>query len=285
VNYREASGSFPTRQALTSISGFGPKAFQQAAGFLRVPGSSNPLDNSSVHPERYEILEQIAQDQKTALSDFVGNKALVEAIPLEKYVTAQVGMPTLRDIAAELIKPGRDPREDGARLMFSDDVAEIEDLKIDMVLKGTVTNVTNFGAFVDIGVHQDGLVHISELSETFVNDPSTVIAVGQVVEVRVLDVDIKRRRISLSRKLKPQDRKGPAPAATEGRDNHQGQNGRAQGHRPPQRDQHGASRDQRGGARPAHDGRGRGPGPGRELRDKRPQFTLEDLVNKFNVRK
>ncbi|RYZ51036.1 MAG: S1 RNA-binding domain-containing protein, partial [Proteobacteria bacterium] len=149
----------------------------------------------SVHPETYETLELIAKDQNKELKDIIGNKAIVEAIPLERYVSEKVGMPTLRDIAAELIKPGRDPREDGLRLTYSDDVAEIEDLKVGMILPGTVTNVTNFGAFVDIGVHQDGLVHISELADHFVDDPSKVVSVGEVVQIRVIEVDVQRRRM------------------------------------------------------------------------------------------
>ncbi|MES2745914.1 MAG: Tex family protein [Bdellovibrionota bacterium] len=207
VAKRDRDGKFRSRKDLTTVTGLGPKVFQQAAGFLRVPESDNLLDNSSVHPEAYETLEQIAKDQNKNLSEIIGNKAIVEAIPLERYVSEKVGMPTLRDIASELIKPGRDPREDGARLMYSDDVAEIEDLKVGMILPGTVTNVTNFGAFVDIGVHQDGLVHISELAEHFVDDPAKVVSVGEVIQIRVIEVDIQRRRIGLSRRLegnKPQ---------------------------------------------------------------------------------
>jgi uncharacterized protein len=241
------------------------------------------LDNSAVHPERYDIVEQIANDLKRSLREVIGSRAAVEAIPLEKYVTASVGMPTLRDIASELIKPGRDPREDGDRLMFSDDVAELEDLKADMVLKGTVTNVTNFGAFVDIGVHQDGLVHISELSETFVSDPSTVVAVGQVVDVRVLEVDVKRRRISLSRRLKPQER-GQRPAQDNRREPQRDQQqGRVPGQGSGQRPNLGGSRQ----PQPAASSRkpdNRGP-RSEPMRDRRPQFTLEDLVNKFNVKR
>ena len=212
VSKRDKDGKFATRGSLTDVLGFGPKAFQQAAGFLRVPESESLLDNSSVHPESYDIVEQIVSDQKKTLSDIIGNRAVVEAIPLEKYVTANVGMPTLQDITSELIKPGRDPREDGARLMYSDDVTEIEDLTEGMILPGTVTNVTNFGAFVDIGVHQDGLVHISELSDKFVDDPSKVVSVGDVVEVRVIDVDTARRRIGLSRKLQGGSKRDTSPA-------------------------------------------------------------------------
>ncbi|MDQ3230890.1 MAG: helix-hairpin-helix domain-containing protein, partial [Pseudobdellovibrionaceae bacterium] len=201
VAKRDKDGRFASRKDLMNVLGLGPKVFQQAAGFLRVPESTNPLDNSAVHPEAYEIVEKIAADQGKGIVEIVGNRTLVETIPLEKYVTERYGMPTLQDIAKELLKPGRDPREDGARLMYSDDVSEIEDLKVGMTLPGTVTNVTNFGAFVDIGVHQDGLIHISELADQFVDDPSKVVSVGDVVDVRVIEVDIQRRRIGLSRRL------------------------------------------------------------------------------------
>ena len=219
VASRDKNGKFTSRDSLLKVTGLGPKAYQQAAGFLRVPESENPLDNSSVHPESYDIVEQIVGDQKLEVSEIVGNKANVEAISLEKYVTERVGMPTLQDIATELVKPGRDPREEGTRLMYSDDVSEIEDLALGMKVPGTVTNVTKFGAFVDIGVHQDGLIHISELSDQFVDDPSKVIAVGDVVEVKVIDLDIQRRRIGLTRRLNAQ---APAKAAERPRERPQG---------------------------------------------------------------
>jgi protein Tex len=200
VQHRDKKGRFISRADILKVPGFGPKAFEQAAGFLRVPESKNPLDNSAVHPERYAIIEQIAKDLGSSISDLVGKKTAVEAIAFEKYVSDDLGLPTLRDIASELVKPGRDPREDGIRLTYSDDVAEIEDLRPGMTLQGTVTNVTNFGAFVDIGVHQDGLIHISELSDQFVTDPASVVAVGDILSVRVLDVDKLKKRISLSAK-------------------------------------------------------------------------------------
>jgi uncharacterized protein len=200
VSHRDKQGRFSSRSEILKVPGFGPKAFEQAAGFLRVPESKNPLDNSAVHPERYVIVEQIAQDLGSSISDMIGKKTAVDAIALEKYVSDSIGLPTLRDIAAELVKPGRDPREDGIRLTYSDDVSEISDLRPGMVLQGTVTNVTNFGAFVDIGVHQDGLVHISELSDQFVTDPASVVAVGDILSVRVLDVDKLKKRISLTAK-------------------------------------------------------------------------------------
>lgn len=203
VTYRNQHGPFKNRYEIEKVSGFGPKAFQQAAGFLRISGAANPLDNSGVHPERYFIVDQIVKDLGQDINALVGNEVVVNAIPWERYVNQQTGMPTLLDIAKELAKPGRDPREDGVRLTFSEEVANIEDLKIGMKLKGTVTNVAAFGAFVDIGVHQDGLVHISELSDNFVKNPNEVVSVGDVKEVTVIDVDVAKRRISLSCKSNP----------------------------------------------------------------------------------
>jgi uncharacterized protein len=200
VKHRDQKGAFDGRKILKDVSGFGPKAFQQAAGFLRVPSSENPLDNSGVHPESYQIVDQVAKDLGEGLLSLVGKSSLVDTIAWEKYVSEDIGLPTLLDIGQELAKPGRDPRESGTRLTFSDDVSEISDLRIEMKLKGTVTNVTNFGAFVDIGVHQDGLIHVSELSDEFVSNPADVVSVGDVVDVVVLDVDTKKKRISLSRK-------------------------------------------------------------------------------------
>jgi protein Tex len=217
VTHRDKNGKFESRADVNKVPGFGPKAFEQAAGFLRVPESKNPLDNSGVHPERYSIVEQIAKDVGSSVFDLVGKRPAVDAIALEKYVSDTVGLPTLRDIAAELIKPGRDPREEGIRLVYSDDVSEIEDLRPGMVLQGTVTNVTNFGAFVDIGVHQDGLIHISELSDQFVTDPSSVVSVGDVLSVRILDADKVKRRISLSAKTQSRSPSAGAPPATTSR--------------------------------------------------------------------
>ncbi len=275
VAKRDKDGRFASRKDLMNVLGLGPKVFQQAAGFLRVPESSNPLDNSAVHPEAYEIVEKIANDQGKGITEIVGNRTLVETIPLEKYVTERYGMPTLKDIAKELLKPGRDPREDGARLMYSDDVSEIEDLKVGMTLPGTVTNVTNFGAFVDIGVHQDGLIHISELADQFVDDPSKVVSVGDVVDVRVIEVDLQRRRIGLSRRL------NAAPKA-------QGAAARPEAAAPSQqRPQPQQGVDKRGPMKP----RGSEPAArsvgGISAKGKAPQpnYTMDDLLAKFNQRK
>ncbi len=274
VSYRNANGKFPSREGLLKVSGLGPKAYQQAAGFLRVPESGNPLDNSAVHPERYEIIEMIAKDLQKPVAEIVGKKDIVEGIAWEKYVTQTLGLPTLRDIADELIKPGRDPREDGLRLMFSDEVSEIEDLKPGMKLKGTVTNVTAFGAFVDIGVHQDGLVHISELSDQFVKDASSVVSVGTVVDVRILDVDVQRRRISLSCKSEnavrqPQQPQGQRPQGAQGQGGQSGQGG--------QRHQ------QQGGNRPYQGGQGGGQQNRGPQKPKQPEknHSLDDLLSKF----
>lgn len=272
VAKRDRDGKFLTRKQLLDVSGLGPKVFQQAAGFLRVPESVNPLDNSAVHPETYETVEQIAKDQNKDLRDIIGAKAIVEAIPLEKYVTEKYGMPTLRDIASELLKPGRDPRDEGARLMYSDDVSEIEDLTVGMVLPGTVTNVTNFGAFVDIGVHQDGLVHISELADHFVDDPAKVVSVGEVVQVRVIEVDLQRRRIGLSRRLEG------AQAKSQQNNGQQREGGQAQR-------QTLSQNSKRGPLKPRPDG-ARVSGSSQVAKQQSQQkFTLDDLMNKFNQRK
>jgi uncharacterized protein len=180
------------------VSGLGAKTFEQAAGFLRVRGSEHPLDASAVHPERYALVEQIAHDLGVEIAALIGSPALIAKINPKRYISAEVGEPTLRDIIEELKKPGRDPRTTFEAPQFRDDINEISDLKPDMRLEGIVTNVTAFGAFVDIGVHQDGLIHISELADRFVQDPHEVVRVGQRIHVRVLDIDVPRKRIGLS---------------------------------------------------------------------------------------
>ena len=182
------------------MKGLGPKAFEQCAGFLRIRGGKDPLDASAVHPERYALVERMAKDVGVPLSELVGNAEAAKEIDIERYVSDEVGKPTLRDIIAELSKPGRDPRDTFEAPAFRDDVNELEDLAPGMVLEGVVTNVTAFGAFVDVGVHQDGLVHISQLADRFVKTPSDVIKAGERVKVRVLSVDLERKRIALSRK-------------------------------------------------------------------------------------
>ncbi|HET7232500.1 MAG TPA: Tex family protein [Longimicrobium sp.] len=200
VQYRDSNGPFKSRKAVLKVSGLGPKAFEQSAGFLRVRGGEHPLDASAVHPERYTLVERIAQDVGVDLKSLVGNETAVSRIEPKRYVGDEVGLPTLQDILSELRKPGRDPREAFEAPQFRDDVQKVEDLKEGMVLQGTVTNVVAFGAFVDVGVHQDGLVHVSHLSNRFVKDPNEVVKPGDRVTVRVLSVDVPRQRIALSMK-------------------------------------------------------------------------------------
>lgn len=198
IAYREANGPFARRKDILKVPRLGPKAFEQAAGFLRIRDGKNPLDASAVHPESYGVVEAMARDLGCAVPDLLARAELRRAIVLEKYVSGTVGLPTLTDIMAELEKPGRDPREGFETFAFAENVATLEDLEPGMRLPGVVTNVTNFGAFVDIGVHQDGLVHISQLADGFVSDPHTVVSVQQKVMVTVLDVDLPRKRVSLS---------------------------------------------------------------------------------------
>lgn len=200
VKYRDENGAFGNRKELLKVPRLGPKAFEQAAGFLRIRNGQDPLDNSAVHPESYPIVKQMAKDIKVKVDQLVGNALFADKIDLKKYVTDTVGLPTLNDILAELKKPGRDPREKFELANFMEGVTEISHLKAGMVMEGVVTNVANFGAFVDIGVHQDGLVHISQLANKYVRDPKEVVKVGQKVKVKVLEVDLERRRIALSMK-------------------------------------------------------------------------------------
>jgi uncharacterized protein len=198
VKHREERGAFRTRKELLDVSGLGPRAFEQCAGFVRIRDGAHPLDASAVHPERYALVARIAADAGMKLSDLVGRADAVGRIPWSKYVSDAVGMPTLEDIQAELRKPGRDPREAFEAPAFRDDVRKLEDLAPGMELEGVVTNVTAFGAFVDVGVHQDGLVHVSRLADRFVKDPHEVVRVGDRIRVRVLEVDLARRRIALT---------------------------------------------------------------------------------------
>lgn len=198
VNYRNENGAFTNRRKLLKVPKLGPKAFEQAAGFLRIRNGENPLDNTAVHPESYPVVEAIASDLKVPLTQISQAADKLKSIDLKKYVTDTIGLPTLRDITSELEKPGRDPRAEFKYATFKEGVKEITDLKEGMELEGIVTNVANFGAFVDIGVHQDGLVHISQLADRFVDDPKKVVKVGQVVKVRVISVDEKLKRIGLS---------------------------------------------------------------------------------------
>ncbi len=247
VDHRNANGPFTGRSGLVKVSLFGPKAFEQSAGFLRVHGSDNVLDASAVHPERYDLVKRIVEDTGAPLKEVIGNKEVISKIELGKYVSDDVGMPTLLDIAAELEKPSRDPRAEFVYARFNAKIQELKDLTPGMWLEGSVTNVTNFGAFVDIGVHQDGLVHISEIADKFVDDAKKIVAAGQIVQVRVLEVDVQQKRISLSMKKESQP-KG---------DRQDGQKGGKPGQAQPQ-------------------GKGQGKQP-----SKKPHATVDQLKDKF----
>ena len=201
VDYRNSNGGFKNRKQLAKVPKLGKKAFEQAAGFLRIRGGDEPLDNSAVHPDSYAIVSRMAKKLQTDSKSLVGNATLSQKLRPEEFVDGQFGLPTVQDIIAELAKPGRDPRSEFRAVQFDDSVNSMEDLKPGMVLEGVITNVTHFGAFIDIGVHQDALIHISQLANTFVKDPNEVAAVGDVTKVRVLEIDIPRKRISVTRKF------------------------------------------------------------------------------------
>ena len=198
VDYRHEHGAFASRSELKKVPRLGSVAYEQCAGFLRIPNARNPLDNSAVHPERYALVEAMAKEQRCTVSDLIGNHERLKQIPLQQFVTSEVGLPTLHDILKELEKPGLDPREQLEEFRFDERVHTVEDLIVGMELPGIVTNITNFGAFVDIGVHQDGLVHISQMADKFIKDPNEVVKLHQHVRVRVIEVDLRRKRIALS---------------------------------------------------------------------------------------
>jgi len=278
VRHREQKGVFTDRNSLFEVMGFGPKAFEQAAGFLRIPEASNPLDSTAVHPEAYKVVERIADDLKKPVKELIGLRDVLNTLDLKRYVTDEIGVPTLQDIVKELLKPGRDPREDGVKHTYNREVRDLNSLQEGMVLSGTVTNVTNFGAFVDIGVHQDGLIHISELSSQFIKDASQAISVGDQVKVKVIGVDKERKRISLSRKAveegvgstlssRPQQQRagassGPQPSAPRQR---------------PEARENGPRKSPMTGSAPASPAR-RPPQPTQPTAP----ASLEDLLNKFN---
>jgi uncharacterized protein len=307
VKHRDLQGTFRTRKALLSVTQFGPKAFEQAAGFLRIAESENPLDNSAVHPENYELVQKIAADKGVELKALIGNGSLLKEISVEAYISETVGAETLKDIIAELEKPNRDPRSEFKYATFSEKIQGIQDLITGSWMEGIVTNVTNFGAFVDIGVHQDGLVHVSEIGDKFVKDAKEVLKVGDVVKVRVVAVDTAQKRIALSMKSEEAAERqaaarqgggqggfGGGPRG-EGRGGYSGGEGRAprgegrgQGQGGP-----GAGRGEgrggygggdRGGQRPAwggQGGRGGHGGPQGGDRKMQPTATLADLKAKF----
>lgn len=242
VAHRDANGPFKSRRELLQVPRLGPKAFEQCAGFLRIRGGENPLDMSAVHPERYGVVDAMARDLGCGVSDLLKDAAARSRIQLDRYVSDDLGLPTLQDIVGELARPGRDPREKFEVFSFAEGVHKMEDLKPGMRLPGIVTNVTAFGAFVDIGVHQDGLVHVSQLSDRFIKDPAEVVKVGQKVQVFVVEVDLERKRIALSMKANPtatprENRTAPAaPRAPGGGPRPGAPGGRPQpGQRPPAR--------------------------------------------------
>ena len=233
VAYRDENGRFNSRSDLKKVPRLGPKAFEQCAGFMRILNGKNPLDASSVHPEAYPVVEKILQATQATLAELMGNESKIHQLNAKDFVDEQFGLPTVNDIFKELEKPGRDPRGEFKTATFVDGVEEIKDLQVGMILEGTVTNVANFGAFVDIGVHQDGLVHISMLSNSFVEDPHKVVKVGDVVKVKVLEVDVTRKRIALSMRLDEKltersEEKSPVRKNSEKSDHSQRNNGRNQ---------------------------------------------------------
>lgn len=200
VEYRAENGPFSSRDDLLKVKRLGGKAFELAAGFLRIPDGANPLDNSAVHPESYPVVEKMAKDLGMEVSDLIGNQTKCESIDLDKYISPVIGLPTLKDIIQELLKPGRDPRSTIKVFEFSSEIHSIEDVQVGMILPGIVTNITNFGAFIDIGIKQKGLIHVSQVSDTYVKDPSTVLKLHQKLNVKVIEVDLRRGRIALSLK-------------------------------------------------------------------------------------
>lgn len=212
VNYRNENGAFKNRRQLLKVPKLGPKAFEQAAGFLRIRNGENLLDNTAVHPESYAVVQAIAKDLNLPLTDVTQIAEKVKTVNIKKYVTEQVGEPTLRDIISELEKPGRDPRAEFKYATFKEGIKGISDLTVGMELEGIITNVANFGAFVDVGVHQDGLVHISQLADRFVEDPKQIVKVGQVVKVKVLEINEKLKRVSLTMRLQEKQQKFDRPS-------------------------------------------------------------------------
>jgi len=220
VSYRDSNGAFKSRSDLRSVPRLGEKTFEQAAGFLRIMNGDDPLDASAVHPESYPLVEKILKDIKKGVKEVIGDASLLKTLQAEKYADEKFGVPTVTDILKELEKPGRDPRPEFTTATFKDGVEKVSDLQVDMILEGVVTNVAAFGAFVDIGVHQDGLVHISALANSFVKDPHTVVKAGQVVKVKVLEVDEKRKRIALTMRLSDEAPKaGPRERSEQGAQN------------------------------------------------------------------
>jgi protein Tex len=232
VNYRDQNGPFASRAALKKVPRLGAKTFEQAAGFLRIIGGDDPLDASAVHPEAYAVVEKILADLKKPMREVMGDGATLRKLDATKYVSEHFGLPTVRDILAELEKPGRDPRPEFKAAEFKEGVEDLKDLQVGMILEGAITNVTNFGAFVDIGVHQDGLVHISMMSNKFIKDPREVVKAGDVVKVKVLEVDIPRKRIALTMRMEDTAVRKPDPAKPRGSEPGRNESGRNTSSRP-----------------------------------------------------
>ncbi len=266
IAYRNQHGAFPNREALKQIPKFGPKTFEQCAGFLRVRGGDMLLDTTSVHPESYPVAQQILQDLHLSLDELGKSPDALASVDPKRYASETTGEPTVRDILQELRKPGRDPRESFVTPTFREDIKELKDLKPGIVLEGIVTNVANFGAFVDIGVHHDGLVHVSQLADKFVGDPKSVVKVGQIVKVRVLEVNEQQKRVSLS--MRSGDRPKHPPKRKERKEERTDD-------RKDDRKDAGADR-RRPDPRPKPESR--------EPRESQPKYTLEDLKAKFNNR-
>jgi uncharacterized protein len=266
IAYRNQHGTFPNREALKQIPKFGPKTFEQCAGFLRVRGGDMLLDTTSVHPESYPVAQQILEDLHLSLEELGKSPDVLAAVDPKRYASETTGEPTVRDILQELRKPGRDPRESFVTPTFREDIKELKDLKPGIVLEGIVTNVANFGAFVDIGVHHDGLVHVSQLADKFVGDPKSVVKVGQIVKVRVLEVNEQQKRVSLS--MRSGDRPKQPPKKKERKDDRKDD-------RTDERKDAGADR-RRPDPRPKPESR--------ESREPQPKYTVEDLKAKFNNR-
>ncbi|MEM8484778.1 MAG: Tex family protein [Bacteroidota bacterium] len=266
VDFRNENGPYKQRAELLNVPRFGPKAYEQAAGFLRITDGANPLDNTAVHPERYAVVERMAGDIGLPAGDITGSAEKLKEVKLSNYVTDDIGLPTLKDIMEELKKPGRDPRSTFEYASFREDVMEMKDLKTGMILEGVVTNVTKFGAFVDIGVHRDGLVHISQLADKFVSDPTEVVKVGQVVKVRVTEINEKLKRIGLSMRLEDKPAGGkPKSKRPKGGPNKGNQN--------------------KGNQSKGNQSKGnRSKGNQRRERPKKKEATIEDLMRKFNTR-
>jgi len=224
VSWRDENGRFNNRDQLLKVSRLGPKAFEQCAGFLRINHGDNPLDASTVHPEAYPVVERILAATEQKLQDLMGNASALRSLKPASFTDDRFGVPTVTDIIKELEKPGRDPRPEFKTASFADGVETLNDLLPGMILEGAVTNVTNFGAFVDIGVHQDGLVHISSLSDRFVEDPHQVVKAGDIVKVKVLEVDLQRKRIALTMRLDEQPGEGNSRRGSGGRERDNGNN-------------------------------------------------------------